>query len=52
MVALLLKQYMHLEMVRMPAPEIGPEDVLVRACGICGSDVHGWMARAAGEVAK
>lgn len=34
---------MHLEMVQMPEPEIGPEDILVRvrACGICGSDVHG-----------
>lgn len=41
--ALLLKQYMGLEMVRMPEPEIGVDDVLVRvwACGICGSDVHG-----------
>src|ERR1017187_4222516 len=41
--ALLLKQYMDLEMVQMPVPEIGPDDVLVRvrACGICGSDVHG-----------
>jgi len=43
MQALLLTEYMHLEMVRMDEPEIGPEDVLirVRACGICGSDVHG-----------
>jgi len=34
---------MCLELVQMPAPEPGPEDVLVRvrACGICGSDVHG-----------
>jgi L-iditol 2-dehydrogenase len=41
--ALLLKQYMQLELVDMPVPEIGPEEVLVRvrACGICGSDVHG-----------
>jgi L-iditol 2-dehydrogenase len=41
--ALLLKEYMNLEMVQMPEPEIGPEDILVRvrACGICGSDVHG-----------
>jgi len=41
--ALLLKQYMHLELVQMPEPEIGPDDILVRvrACGICGSDVHG-----------
>jgi D-arabinose 1-dehydrogenase-like Zn-dependent alcohol dehydrogenase len=28
----------------MPVPEIGDRDVLVRvkACGICGSDVHGY----------
>jgi L-iditol 2-dehydrogenase len=41
--ALLLKEYMKLEFVQMPTPEIGPHDVLVRvrACGICGSDVHG-----------
>uniref|UniRef100_Q01PH7 Alcohol dehydrogenase GroES domain protein n=1 Tax=Solibacter usitatus (strain Ellin6076) TaxID=234267 RepID=Q01PH7_SOLUE len=41
--ALLLTQYMHLEMVEMPVPAIGADDVLVRvrACGICGSDVHG-----------
>ena len=41
--ALLLTQYMQLEMVEMPVPSIGPDDVLVRvrACGICGSDVHG-----------
>jgi L-iditol 2-dehydrogenase len=41
--ALLLKEYMNLELVEMPTPEIGPDDVLVRvrACGICGSDVHG-----------
>src|SRR4051812_20176175 len=45
--ALLLKQYMHLEMVEMPVPTIGPDDVLVRvrACGICGSDVHGLDGR-------
>ncbi len=42
--ALLLKQYLNLELVPMPVPEIGPDDVLVRvrACGICGSDVHGF----------
>ena len=65
--ALLLKDYKRLEMVDMPAPEIGPEDVLVRvrACGICGSDVHGFDGstgrripplvmghEAAGEVAR
>ena len=44
MKALLLKEYLHLEMVEMPRPEIGPDDVMirVRACGICGSDVHGF----------
>ena len=43
MKALLLKQYMELEVTDLPKPEIGPDDVLVRvsACGICGSDVHG-----------
>ncbi|MBI3469910.1 MAG: galactitol-1-phosphate 5-dehydrogenase [Candidatus Solibacter usitatus] len=43
MKALLLKQYMELEVADLPQPEIGPADVLVRvqACGICGSDVHG-----------
>ena len=42
--ALLLKQYMELELTDMPKPEIGSRDVLVRvkACGICGSDVHGF----------
>src|SRR5262252_2293330 len=45
--ALLLTQYMHLEMVEMPVPVIGADDVLVRvrACGICGSDVHGLDGR-------
>jgi L-iditol 2-dehydrogenase len=43
MKALLLKKYMELEVTEFPEPEIGPDDVLVRvrACGICGSDVHG-----------
>jgi L-iditol 2-dehydrogenase len=42
--ALLLTEYKKLEMVDMPEPGIGPDDVLVRvrACGICGSDVHGY----------
>jgi L-iditol 2-dehydrogenase len=43
MKALLLKEYMKLELVEMPEPDVGAHDVLVRvqACGICGSDVHG-----------
>ena len=34
---------MELEVADLPKPEVGPRDVLVRvkACGICGSDVHG-----------
>src|SRR5881628_2302394 len=44
MKGLLLKQYMELEVADLPRPEIGPGDVLIRvgACGICGSDVHGY----------
>ena len=44
MKGLLLKRYMELEVADLPQPEIGPGDVLVRvgACGICGSDVHGY----------
>ncbi|HEY0759974.1 MAG TPA: galactitol-1-phosphate 5-dehydrogenase [Acidisarcina sp.] len=42
--ALLLSEYKHLEVVDLPVPQSGPGDVLVRvaACGICGSDVHGY----------
>jgi L-iditol 2-dehydrogenase len=42
--ALLLSAYKTLSVVDMPTPEIGDEDVLVRvrACGICGSDIHGY----------
>ena len=65
--ALLLTEYMKLELVDFPEPEIGPGDVLVRVrtCGICGSDVHGFDGssgrrnpplimghEAAGEIAK
>jgi L-iditol 2-dehydrogenase len=44
MKALLLTQYKQLEVTEMPEPEFGPDDLLVRvkACGICGSDVHGY----------
>ena len=44
MKALLLSEYNHLEIADLPQPEPGPEEVLVRvaACGICGSDVHGF----------
>lgn len=44
MKALLLKEYKQIELTDVPEPEVGPEDVLVRvhACGICGSDIHGY----------
>jgi L-iditol 2-dehydrogenase len=44
MKALLLSRYKHLEIVDAPGPQIGPNEVLVQvaACGICGSDVHGY----------
>ncbi|WP_245632619.1 galactitol-1-phosphate 5-dehydrogenase [Edaphobacter aggregans] len=44
MKALLLEEYRHLAVVDLPVPEAGPGEVLVRvaACGICGSDVHGY----------
>jgi len=43
MKALLLEQYMQLGYQEVPEPTIGPDEVLIRvkACGICGSDVHG-----------
>jgi L-iditol 2-dehydrogenase len=41
--ALVLTEYNHFEYQDVPEPEFEPEDVLVevKACGICGSDVHG-----------
>jgi L-iditol 2-dehydrogenase len=44
MKSLLLSEYNHLEVVDLPAPSVGADEVLVRveACGICGSDVHGY----------
>ncbi|MGA2976103.1 MAG: galactitol-1-phosphate 5-dehydrogenase [Spirochaetia bacterium] len=43
MKALVLKEYNHFVMKDVPEPAIAPEKVLVqvKACGICGSDVHG-----------
>ena len=43
MKALLLEQYMQLGYQEVPEPKISADDVLIRvkACGICGSDVHG-----------
>jgi L-iditol 2-dehydrogenase len=44
MKALLLSAYKKLEVTEMPRPLPGPEEVVVQvaACGICGSDVHGY----------
>ena len=42
--SLLLSEYNHLELTDLPLPSAGCGEVLVRveACGICGSDVHGY----------
>lgn len=43
MKALILEEYNHFVYQDVPEPQIGTEDVLVqvKACGICGSDIHG-----------
>src|SRR3974390_752145 len=42
--ALVLSQYKQLELADVPVPTAGSGELLVRvaACGICGSDVHGY----------
>jgi L-iditol 2-dehydrogenase len=44
MKALLLTKYRSLEIADLPVPVPGSDEVLIRvaACGICGSDVHGY----------
>jgi L-iditol 2-dehydrogenase len=44
MKALLLSEYSQLDLADLPRPTAGPGEVLVEvaACGICGSDVHGY----------
>src|ERR1700746_578986 len=44
MKSLLLSEYSHLEIADLPLPAVTRGEVLVRveACGICGSDVHGF----------
>ena len=44
MKALLLSEYSKLEVADLPKPAVGAGEVLVQvaACGICGSDVHGY----------
>ena len=40
----MLREYSQLEIVDVPNPVPAPDEVLIRvkACGICGSDVHGY----------
>ena len=44
MKALMLEEYSHLKVMDVPTPVAGPDEVIIRvaACGICGSDVHGY----------
>ena len=44
MQALLLSAYEQLELADLPRPALAPDEVLLRvaACGVCGSDVHGY----------
>ncbi len=44
MKAMLLTEYKNLTVTEFPMPEVSANDVLVqvRACGICGSDIHGY----------
>ncbi|MGB7328163.1 MAG: galactitol-1-phosphate 5-dehydrogenase [Rubripirellula sp.] len=44
MKALLLTEYEKMEVTDVDEPEMGADDVLVQveACGICGSDIHGY----------
>ena len=44
MKALLLSEYNHLEVADLPGPRPGSDELLIEvaACGICGSDVHGY----------
>jgi L-iditol 2-dehydrogenase len=44
MKALVLSEYNRLDIVNMPVPQPAEDELLIRiqACGICGSDVHGY----------
>lgn len=44
MKALILSDYKKLDLVEMPKPQTGDDELLIRvqACGVCGSDVHGY----------
>ena len=44
MKALVLSEYKHLAIEESPKPQPADDELLIRirACGICGSDVHGF----------
>ena len=44
MKAMQLQEYKQLKIVDIPTPDIQPHELLieVKACGICGSDIHGY----------
>ena len=44
MKAMVLSEYSRLELEEAPRPEVGADELLIEvaACGICGSDVHGY----------
>ncbi len=44
MKALLLTEYKQMQVTDVDEPDVGPDDVLIQveACGICGSDIHGY----------
>jgi L-iditol 2-dehydrogenase len=48
---LVLQQYGKLEVVETARPEPCRDEVLIRieACGICGSDVHGYDGSTGGD---
>ena len=47
MKALLYTEPYHVEYTEVPDPTVGPDDLLIRvkACAICGSDVHGFTGK-------
>jgi L-iditol 2-dehydrogenase len=52
MKALLLSKYRSLEVTEVPTPAAGAGEVLIQvgACGICGSDVHGYDGSSGGRI--
>ena len=46
MLAAIFRGPREFEVTHIPVPEVGPDDVLLRvlACGICGSDLHGYRS--------